>query len=362
MVDEAEVHKRRMRYSGKHPRRFEEKYKELNPALHADEQSKVMARGQTPAGTHRPICVREILSVLDPQPGEVGLDATLGFGGHAQELLPRIAPGGRLFGLDVDPLELPRTEARLRSLGFDASMLVVRRMNFAGLATLLPEAGGGFDFVLADLGVSSMQIDNPARGFTFKADGPLDLRLDPTSGQPASALLQSVTRRHLRELLVDNADEPHAAELAAALQGQYVQTTTQLATLVRRTMRSALKPRMSEAEREAETKKALQRTFQALRIAVNDEFGVLDRFLAQLPACLKPGGRVAILSFHSGEDRRVKKAFQAGERSGVYARVAPDPVRPSFDEQRANPRSSAAKLRWAVKVGCNQERLASLRA
>ena len=351
MADEAAVHKRRVRYAGKHPRRFEEKYKELNPALHAHELHKVLARGQTPAGTHRPICVREILLVLDPQPGEVGLDATLGFGGHAQEVLPRIAPGGRLFGVDVDPLELPRAEARLRTLGFDASMLVVRHMNFADLPTLLPEAGGGFDFVLADLGVSSMQIDNPARGFTFKADGPLDLRLDPSSGQPASALLQSVTRQRLRELLTDNADEPHATALAAALQGQYVETTTQLAALVRLALRSALKPRMSEAERETEIKKALQRTFQALRIAVNDEFAVLDLLLSQLPTCLKPGGRVAILSFHSGEDRRVKKAFQAGERSGVYARVAPDLVRPSFEEQRANPRSSSAKLRWAVKAG-----------
>jgi len=199
-----------------------------------------------------------------------------------------------------------------------------------------------------------MQIDNPARGFTFKVDGPLDLRLNPTSGQPASALLQSVTRQHLRELLTDNADEPHAAALAAALQGQYVETTTQLAARVRQTMRAALKPRMSEAEREAETKKALQRTFQALRIAVNDEFGALDVLLSQLPACLKPGGRVAILSFHSGEDRRVKKAFQAGERSGTYARVAPEPMRPSFEERRANPRSSSAKLRWAVKAGGHQ--------
>jgi 16S rRNA (cytosine1402-N4)-methyltransferase len=319
-----------------------------------------MDRGQTPAGMHRPICVREILAVLAPQPGETGLDATLGFGGHAQEILPLLAPGGRLFGVDVDPLELPRTEARLRGLGFDESRLVVRRMNFAQLPTLLPEAGGGFDFVLADLGVSSMQIDNPARGFSFKIDGPLDLRLDPGTGQPASALLQSVTRQQLRELLVDNADEPYAVLLAAALQGQYVETTTQLAALVRQTLRSTFKRGLPEADRQAETKKALQRTFQALRIAVNDEFGALDQFLSQLPACLKPGGRVAILSFHSGEDRRVKKAFQAGERSGVYARVAPAFVRPSFEEQRANPRSSSAKLRWAVKASGNaQPRLAA---
>jgi 16S rRNA (cytosine1402-N4)-methyltransferase len=351
MADDAAPHRRRVRYAGTHPKRFEEKYKELDPARHADELRKVMERGQTPAGMHRPICVAEILAALDPKPGEVGLDATLGFGGHAQELLARLTPGGRLFGIDVDPLELPRTEARLRSLGFDASALVTRRINFAEMPTLLPEAGGGFDVVLADLGVSSMQIDNPARGFTFKADGPLDLRLDPGAGEPASALLQTVTRAQLRELLVDNADEPHAAALAAALQGQYVETTTQLATLVRDTLRRTLKANLPQAERELETRKALQRTFQALRIAVNDEFGVLDRFLAALPACLKPGGRVAILSFHSGEDRRVKKAFQAGERSGIYASVAPDPVRPSFEERRANPRSSSAKLRWAVKAG-----------
>ncbi len=186
MTDEAAPHKRRERYRGTHPRRFEEKYKELDPARHADELNKVMARGQTPAGMHRPICVAEILAQLNPQPGEVGLDATLGFGGHAQAILPRLLPGGRLFGIDVDPLELPRTEARLRALGFDASVLTVQRLNFSAMAELLPESGG-FDVVLADLGVSSMQIDNPARGFSFKVDGPLDLRLDPSVvSRPAS--------------------------------------------------------------------------------------------------------------------------------------------------------------------------------
>jgi 16S rRNA (cytosine1402-N4)-methyltransferase len=348
MSDEAAPHKRRVRYVGTHPRRFEEKYKELDPARHASELRKVMERGQTPAGMHRPICVTEIVQILAPQPGDIGLDATLGFGGHAQELLPRVLQGGRLFGIDVDPLELPRTEARLRGLGFDAAALVVRRLNFAAIDTLLPEAGGGFDFVLADLGVSSMQIDNPARGFSFKADGPLDLRLDPGNGASASALLQSVTRQQLRDLLIDNADEPFAVPLAAALQGQYLETTTQLAALVRQTLATALPRKMPEDEREAETRKTLQRTFQALRIAVNDEFAVLDRFLSLLPGCLKPGGRVAILSFHSGEDRRVKKAFQTGERSGVYASVAPELIRPSFEERRANPRSGSAKLRWAV--------------
>ncbi len=342
-------HRRRARYAGTHPKQFADKYKELDPARHADELHKVMQRGQTPAGSHRPICVTEIMAVLAPQPGEVGLDATLGFGGHAQELLARLAPGGRLWATDVDPLELPRTEARLRGLGSNASMLQVRQMNFSQIASLLPETGGGFDFVLADLGVSSMQIDNPARGFSFKADGPLDLRLDPSTGLTASELLQQVTRQGLRDLLVDNADEPHAVALAAALQGQYLLTTGELAERVRQTLQRCLSSKLPADEFEAATKGALQRTFQALRIAVNQEFTALDSFLAALPACLKPGGRVAILSFHSGEDRRVKKAFQSGERGQVYTRVAPDIIRPSFDERRANPRSSSAKLRWAVR-------------
>ena len=349
MTEADPAHRRRVRYAGTHPKRFAEKYKELDPARHADEVDKVLQRGQTPAGMHRPICVAEILAVLAPVPGEVGLDATLGFGGHAQELLARLQPGGRLFAIDVDPLELPRTESRLRGLGFGEAALCVRRMNFSRVAELLAEAGGGFDFVLADLGVSSMQIDNPARGFSFKVDGPLDLRLDPGSGASASELLLSITRPALRELLVDNADEPHAAALAAALQGQYLQTTSELADRVRDCLRSALPPRLPDAERRVEVRKSLQRTFQALRIAVNDEFAVLDRFLNDLPGCLKPGGRVAVLNFHSGEDRRVKKAFQAGERSGIYSRVAGEFARPSFDEQRANPRSSSAKLRWAVR-------------
>ncbi len=342
--------KRRVRYQGTHPRQFAEKYKELDPALHAAEIKKVMDRGQTPAGMHRSICVKEILEILNPQPGETGLDATLGFGGHTQEILKRLLPGGRLFGLDVDPLVLPRTEARLRALGFDESILSVRRMNFSDITTLLPEAAGGFDVVLADLGVSSMQIDNPARGFSYKTDGPLDLRLDPSSGQSASELLLSVTRARLRDLLIDNSDEPFAIPLAAALQGQYIETTTQLATLIQETLTATFKPSMPQDEREAETKKALQRTFQALRIEVNNEFGVLDQFLAALPGCLKSGGRVVIMSFHSGEDRRVKKAFQSGERDGTYARVAPELIRPSFEEQRANPRSSSTKLRWAIRA------------
>ena len=343
MADEI-PHKRRVRYRGTHPRTFSEKYKELNASEYTDDIQKVMDRGQTPVGTHRPICVKPILDILAPKPGEVGLDTTLGFGGHAREILPRLAPGGRLYGIDVDPLELPRTEQRLRDLGFGEDVLTVRRMNFAGIGKLRFEAGRGFDFVLADLGVSSMQIDNPARGFTYKAEGPLDLRLNPGHGQSAAALLKACSEDELAQLLRENSDEPNAEAIARAVRSRgLIATTLDLAEAVR-----AALAELPKATREEETAKSVQRVFQALRIAVNDEFGALDRLLAELPACLAPGGRVAILSFHSGEDRRVKKSFQALERAGVYAEVAPDPIRAGPEERRSNPRSTSAKLRWAI--------------
>jgi 16S rRNA (cytosine1402-N4)-methyltransferase len=259
--------------------------------------------------------------------------------------MPRLLPGGRLFAVDVDALELPRTTARLRQLGYAADVLDIRRMNFAGIAGLLPEAGGGFDCILADLGVSSMQLDNPQRGFSYKNDGPLDLRLNPQRGNSAAALLASTGVEALAELLGTNADLQHAALIAQAIKASPVAIvgTRQLAE----TVRAALAP-LPESK---ETKNALQRTFMALRIAVNDEFGVLDRFLDVLPWCLKTGGRVAILSFHSGEDRRVAAAFRKAGEAGLYAAVAATPIRPSPEEQRSNPRSSCARLRWAIRSG-----------
>lgn len=339
--------KRRIRYRGTHPRRFEEKYKELDPERYAEDLKKVMDRGQTPAGTHRPIAVQPILKALAPKPGEIGVDATLGYGGHARELLQRIVPGGRLYGLDVDPLELPRTERRLRDMGYGEDVLTVRRINFSGLAQVREEAGRGFDFVLADLGVSSMQIDNPARGFTFKAEGPLDLRLDPQQGRSAAELLLDIPENELVLTLYDHADEPHAEDIAAALCARRgsIETTLDLAEAVREALQG-----LPGTERDETIKSSLQRTFQALRIAVNDEFGVLDRLLAQLPSCLAPGGRAAILTFHSGEDRRVKKSFKAFLQEGMYSGIAPDPIRPSPEERRSNPRSACAKLRWAVRA------------
>ena len=256
------------------------------------------------------------------------MDATLGYGGHAREILPRLAPGGHLHGADVDPLELPRTVQRLRDLGFTEQEFTAHPMNFAGIAGLRAALGRGFDFVLADLGVSSMQIDNPARGFTYKAEGPLDLRLNPEAGRPASELLAATAERDLVLMLYDFADEPHAEAIAAELTARRgrIATTLDLAEAVRSALQGLPLPK---ATREEETKASLQRTFQALRIAVNDEFGVLDRFLALLPECLAPGGRVAILTFHSGEDRRVKKSFKAFAREGLYSAIAPDPIRPS---------------------------------
>jgi 16S rRNA (cytosine1402-N4)-methyltransferase len=303
---------------------------------------KVLASGKTPAGAHRPIMVAEVLEVLAPKAGEIAVDCTLGYGGHAQEMLARLQPGGRLLGMDVDPVELPKTEARLRALGYGTETFSVHHSNFAGLAQILVQAGfPGADVILADLGVSSMQLDDPLRGFSTKHEGPLDMRMNPRRGQSASALLQRLRPAALQELLEEKADEPRAAELATALAGRAFATTSELAAAV-----AAALPRMEEENRALTTR----RVFQALRIAVNDEFSALDMFLRRLPDCLNPGSRAAILTFHSGEDRRVKKAFEAGAAAGVYAEISREVIRPSAEERRANPRSSSAKLRWARKT------------
>jgi 16S rRNA (cytosine1402-N4)-methyltransferase len=332
-------HQRRPRYRGKHPRRFEEKYKERDPQRHAETVAKVMAAGKTPAGTHRPIMVAEVLEILSPQAGEVAVDCTLGYGGHAQEILPRLQPGGRLLGLDADPVELLKTETRLRALGFASEIFTAHRSNFAGLPQVLASVRAtGADLILADLGVSSMQIDDPARGFSIKHEGPLDMRMNPQRGQPASVFLQKTRVDALASLLAENADEPHAALLATALAGKTFATTTTLAAAIR-----AALPHSKKEDADL----SIRRVFQALRIAVNDEFSALEAFLRNLAACLNPGGRVAILTFHSGEDRRVKKSFEAGLRDGSYSEIAMEVIRPTAAERASNPRSASAKLRWA---------------
>lgn len=335
-------HKRRVRYKGKNPRRFEDKYKEHAPERYAETVAKVRASGKTPAGQHVPIMLNEIMQVLRPQPGERAVDCTLGYGGHASALLKAVQPDGCVLGLDQDPVEIVKTEARLEALGFPADTLLVKRTNFAGVRKVMSDVGwtDGADVILADLGVSSMQIDNPARGFTFKHDGPLDMRMNPQRGLAASELLQRLAEADLIEILVENADEPRAKLLAKALAHRDFQSTTALAEATR-----AALPYSLTDEQKQDT---VRRVFQALRIAVNDEFGVLDTWLRHLPSCLRPGGRVAVLTFHSGEDRRVKIAFRDGVRAGVYAATNDEVIRASGDELRSNPRAAPAKLRWAV--------------
>lgn len=338
-------HKRRVRYKGKNPRRFEDKYKEHDPSRYPDTVAKVRASGKTPAGQHVPIMVQEILEVLAIQSGERAVDCTLGHGGHATHLLKAVQPGGCLLALDQDPIEIVRTEARMRALGFPEESLLVKRTNFAGLRKVFTEVGWtmGADVILADLGVSSMQIDNPARGFSFKEEGPLDMRMNPQKGQPANVLLQKLNAEELATILSENADEPRATSLARALAQRTFATTTVFA----RAIRSALPPSMDDDEKQD----TIRRVFQALRIAVNEEFSVLDTWLRSLPDALRPGGRVAVLTFHSGEDRRVKRAFQEGLRAGSYAEISEEVVRPSPAEVRENSRAAPAKLRWAVKCG-----------
>jgi 16S rRNA (cytosine1402-N4)-methyltransferase len=336
---------RRPRYQGKNPRRFHEKYKELDPDRYPADVQKVLASGKTPAGTHRPIMVDEVLQCLRPRPGEVAVDCTLGGGGHARAVLERLQPGGRLIGLDMDPFELPRSEGGLRAAGFGPETFSVHHANFAALPQVLALEGvDAADLIMADLGVSSMQLDNPDRGFNYKEPGPLDMRMNPSRGEPASRLLARVGEEKLAALLRDNADEPHAEFIARLLKENPVETTHALESLVRLGLGA-----MDGSLTKPEIKLSVRRTFQALRIAVNDELAVLDSLLRTLPLCLARGGRVAILTFHSGEDRRVKKAFQAGHRAGIYSAIATDVIRSTTEELHANRRAQAAKLRWAIR-------------
>jgi 16S rRNA (cytosine1402-N4)-methyltransferase len=341
--------RRRPRYRGSHPRAFQDKYKELDPERYRDEVAKVLSSGKTPAGTHRAIMVQEVLEILAPKPGDFAIDATLGYGGHTVALLGAVLPGGRVLALDVDPIELPKTEARLRAMDIPPDALTIRRSNFAGLARVLATDNlPAANVVLADLGVSSMQLDDPARGFTFKRPGPLDLRMNPQRGRPAAGWLASLDAPGLARLLEANADQPDALPLAEAIVTRQRRAPITTTTALAETVADACVTRPVDRSATG-AEDAIRRVFQALRIAVNDELGALDAFLRLLPGCVTSGGRVAILTFHSGEDRRVKHAFKEGARAGVFGRVGENVVRASAEERRANPRSSAAKLRWAIR-------------
>lgn len=346
---EEKQHKRRVRYSGTHPRTYKEKYKEHQPEKYADTISKVISKGSTPAGMHISIMVKEILDFLDIKPGQQGLDATLGYGGHTKEMLKCLNGKGHIYGLDVDPIESAKTKERLEKQGFGEDILTVKLMNFKDIDKVAEEAGK-FDFILADLGVSSMQIDNPDRGFSYKVEGPLDLRLNPQKGISAAERIRNISGEELTGMLIENADEPYAEEIADAVvtrqkRGEKIVTTKDLQRVIEEALSFLPKGEQKEA-----VKKSCQRTFQALRIDVNQEYEVLYEFLEKLPRVLASGGRVAILTFHSGEDRLVKKSFKRFLKEGEYAEVSKDVIRPSQEECVKNPRARSAKMRWAIKA------------
>lgn len=349
MDNQNKEHKRRVRYKGTHPRNYKEKYKELQPEKYPNTISRVIQKGSTPAGMHISICVKEIIDFLQIKPNQIGLDATLGYGGHTSEMLKCLNSQGHIYALDVDPIEIVKTKERLQNLGYGPDILTIKQINFANIDEVAAEAGK-FNFLLADLGVSSMQIDNPSRGFSFKNDGPLDLRLNPEKGISASELLNTISQDELKGMLIENSDEPFADEIAKAVileikKGNDISTTTKLKQIIEDTLSF-----IPFNERKEAIKKSCQRTFQALRIDVNSEFEVLYQFLEKLPNVMEKDGRIAILTFHSGEDRLVKKSFKNLHREGVYSEISTEVIRPSAEECNLNSRARSTKMRWAIKA------------
>lgn len=305
-----------------------------------------MANRSTPPGGHVPVMLDDVLSVLNPQMGEVAVDCTLGAGGHAVELLRRVGPTGRLIAIDLDPANLEQARTVLSEIGDNFEL---RAGNFAGLAQYLPE---GADMILADLGVSSMQIDDPARGFSYRRHGPLDMRMDPNRSRTAAELLSTLSidelARALRELGdFDEFGSQAAERLASAIKESPPKTTIQLTDMIVRLILPPA-PRPGKNIKTWQLKyRPVACAYQALRILVNRELANLTELLRIIPAVLKPGGRAVVISFHSGEDRLVKQSFREGFRSGIYSAIADDAIRAGYDERHTNPRSRSAKLRWA---------------
>ena len=349
MESQDQQHKRRVRYKGTHPRHFNEKYKEMQPEKYSETVEKIIQKGHTPAGMHIPIMVEEILDFLAIKPGEIGLDATLGYGGHTSAMLKCLENKGHLYALDIDPIEIVKTRARLEEAGYGPDLLTIKHLNFANVDEVAAEAGK-FDFILADLGVSSMQIDNPERGFSFKNDGPLDLRMNPEKGVTGAQRLKELNQDELEGMLIENSDEPYAKEISRAIistlrKGIDISTTTKLHEIIQGALRF-----VPAAERDEAIKKSSQRVFQALRIDENSEFEVLYAFLEKLPNVLAENGRVAVLTFHSGEDRLVKKSFKMLLQQGIYSKIATEVIRPSAEECNRNSRAHSTKMRWAIKA------------
>jgi 16S rRNA (cytosine1402-N4)-methyltransferase len=337
-------HRRRDRYKGTHPKRFEDKYKEL--AAEPEAVAKAKARGSTPAGTHLPVMLEEVVRALEPLAGATILDCTLGWGGHAEELAGRCGPRGRLIALDRDGDELQRTEARLRGRGVS---LIARHSDFADAAGVLRGLKiEGVDALLADLGVSSMQLDRPERGMSFKMDAPLDMRMDRSRGETAAQWLARAGEGEIAEALASFGDEPDAKAIAARLaalaaDGRAPKTTGQLAAAVAEAKRLA--PGRFR-KKDASSFHPAARTFQAVRIAVNGERDSLARLLKDLPSLVRAGGRAALLTFHSGEEALVREALTGQAASGAWDELA-EPLRPAPTEQRDNPRARSARL-WRV--------------
>jgi 16S rRNA (cytosine1402-N4)-methyltransferase len=347
-------HRRRARYGGTHPRRFEERYKEQDPERFPEMAEHVRAQGRTPAGTHRPVLVDEVLEALAPRPGDVVADLTLGYGGHTRALLARIGPTGRLVALDHDEPMLRATQARLEAEG-PTSRATFHAVHFGALPEVLAREGlDGCDVVLADLGVSSMQIDDPSRGFSYRRDGPLDMRMDARRSRTAAAVLAAISEADLAEALRRHGDEPHAERIAkavaAARAAAPIETTLRLAEVVLSALGWTLDRWKKRARSTSDEPHPATRTFQVLRILVNEEMSGLERLLALLPWCLRAGGRAAVISFHSGEDRLVKHAFREGHAAGLYEAISDGVVRASPSEAGGNPRAAPAKLRWALRA------------
>ncbi len=339
---------RRKRYKGTHPRRFSEKYKELAPDKFPEEAAKVRAAGRTPAGTHVPVMLAEVLEALDPKPGEVVLDCTLGYGGHTAALWERVRGSDPLsvpergsdpffIGIDLDERQLPRTTTRLTQAGV---RIRAHHTNFAGIGNVLAAEGlTGVDCLLADLGLSSMQLDDPARGFGFKHDGPLDMRMDASRGVTAAQLIADTDEEALAELLRDYADETRAEQIAAALKRELPKRTKELELCVLQ-----VHGLTRFKKRGARDRHPAAAVFQALRMAVNREPANLEHLLRSLPWLLNSGGRAAVITFHSGEERRVREAFNAGVQQGLFSSAETAGIRPSREEVHANPRARSARL------------------
>ena len=336
----AAPHTRRKRYAGRYPRHFSDRYKEHSGD--AATVQRVLQKGGTPAGTHVPIMVSECLEHLNASDATVAVDCTLGYGGHSSALIAALPQNARLICFDRDGVELARTSKRLAPLASKIELEAVHA-NYACVGAELARRNVRASCLLADLGCSSMQIDDPERGFTFKRDGPLDMRMGLAEATAADWLGRA-SIKELSAALRSGADfsRRDAREIAVAVLKEPVPaTTTLLADRVRA---------VRLEEEDCSDDDAVKRAMQALRIVVNGEFAALDSLLASLPDILAPGGRAVFLTFHSGEDRRVKKAFKKGVASGIYADAARRPVRPSPGERRRNSRSGCCKLRWCVRA------------